>query len=196
VKEIQIAENVVENVRWLPDGTTIAATLRDGRIRTVVGAGRARRVPQGRAQGIRGRAGGRRAPKSPSLDDALGETWLWDIASLQKIGATSCRKDGRGTVALSHDARYAVTAGNDGDVIVYDLDGQRINQVFQRDSRQMESAVFGPSDALVAAISADGFLDLWSMNDRKAARIDQAISGPPPAGAVARPRRHQPDCAA
>ncbi len=167
VKEIQIAENVVETVRWLPDGATVAATLRDGRIALwSVQDGTVSYLKGEHKESAVGLAVDARRNHILSTD-ALGETWLWDIASLQKVAALPAAKTGRGTVALSHDARFAVTAGNDGDVIVYDLDGQRIHNVFQRDSRQMENAVFGPSDALVAAISADGFLDLWSLNDRK-----------------------------
>jgi len=141
VKEIQIAENVVETVRWLPDGATIAATLRDGRIAlwSVQDGGVAYLKGEHKESAVGLAVDARRNHLLST--DALGETWLWDIASLQKIGALPAAKTGRGTVALSHDARYAATAGNDGDVIVYDLNGQRIYQVFQRDSRQMENAV-------------------------------------------------------
>ena len=95
--------------------------------------------------------------------DAFGKIQRWDVATRKLAGATRDAHVSRDTVSMSHDGSRFLVAGNDGDVLIFGLDNNEQPIACHSGSRQLDAAAFSPDDSIIAAISADAVLSLWSL---------------------------------
>lgn len=154
-------------LRWKPDGSGIfTAGSVDGSIAAVPLRGGAtvkfERGPDDAVLGLGVDPGGNRLLST----DALGKVGQWSIATRKMIGALRASGASRDTAAYGHDGRRFLVAGNSGEVLVYDSADEKEPIRCRSGSRQLDGAGFGPDDTLVAAVSQDAVLHLWSLNDR------------------------------
>jgi WD40 repeat protein len=170
-REIQIATSAVETVRWLGDGATIAAALRNGKVVLwSVRDGTTTELKGGHPDTALGLAVDRRGNRLISSGDG-GEVLLWDLARREQVATLPSTQSAgvppmpRDIVALDRDGRTALVAGNDGNLIVYDLDALRIHKVLPGNSPQIEGAAFNADASMTASVSADGFLDIRMPGD-------------------------------
>ena len=124
IREVQISNSAVDTVRWLPDGVTAAAALRDGTIALCSARDGTRSALKDRhpASAV-GLAVDARHNRIVSSGDR-GEVLIWDIATRDKIATLPSSETvkvataARDSIALTPDGRYAVVAGNDGNLLV------------------------------------------------------------------------------
>lgn len=162
------AAGPIEALRWLPGGAAIVtAGALDGSIITQsIDSDQSQGFDQKHPDAVVGLAIDRDGKRLLSAD-TLGNLWDWDLSTRKRSGAFASSGASRDTVAISHDGRRAVVAGNDGDVVIYQLDSSQAQPIrCHSGSRQLDGAVFAPDDALVAAVSAEGILHLWSLSER------------------------------
>ena len=95
--------------------------------------------------------------------DAFGKVQRWDVATRKLSGAPRDAHVSRDTISISHDGSRFLVAGNDGDVLIFRLDNNVQPAACHSGSQQLDAAAFSPDDRVVAAISADAVLYLWSL---------------------------------
>jgi WD40 repeat protein len=178
----------VSALRWFPDGSGILTSGGlDGTIdaHSIQGA-QLPKFEKGHEDAVLGLAV---SPDGNSLisADALGQIRRWDIATRTPLGAPRNARISRDTVAFSQDAGRFLVAGTDGDVLVFRFDGDDKPISCHSGSQQLDAAAFGFDDKLVAAVSRDAVLHLWTL----ARACDILASAPLPLFADA-PRQSGP----
>lgn len=93
-----------------------------------------------------------------STIDGAGNVRFWDITGLYNF-ASNIHQDGV-AAQFSHSGEYILSAGNEGVVVIQDLDSNKIKQ-FPRESKEAErgianNAVFSPDDQKIALVSDQG----------------------------------------
>jgi WD40 repeat protein len=170
-------EDEVYALRWLADGTAI---LTSGSVNGAIDAhsaqgGQLPKFSNGHADRVLGLAVSADGKTLVSAD-ALGKIRRWDIASRKLFGVPLDAYVSRDTIHFSRDGNRFLVAGNDGDVLVFRLEGDGKPIVCHSGSQQLDSAAFSPDDTVVAAISKDAVLYFWSLT----AGCDLLASAPPP----------------
>jgi WD40 repeat protein len=151
-------------LRWLPDGSAIlTAGSVDGAIDVHSIAGdplpKFTRGHEDAVLALAVTADGRTLLSA----DAFGKIQRWDVPTRKVSGTTRDTHVSRDTVSISHDGSRFLAAGNDGDVLIFRLDNNDQPVACHSGSQQLDAAAFGPDDSIIAAVSADGLLYLWSL---------------------------------
>ena len=74
-------------------------------------------------------------------------------------------------VAWSHDARWLVTTGNDGKVVLWDaITAERLRELAAIDGPQLTGLAMHPSEAIVAAQTVAGTVQVWELPSGAALR--------------------------
>jgi WD40 repeat protein len=162
-----VVEPPLSGLRWLPDGSGILTSgSLDGAIvaRSVQGD-RTDKFEKGHREAVLGLAVGLDGRTLLSTD-ALGKIGRWNISTRKLSGELRDSGTSRDTVAYSHDGRRFLVAGNDGDVLVFRSESDEEPIRCSSGSQQLDGAGFSPDDSVVAAVSKDAILHIWSLSDR------------------------------
>jgi WD40 repeat protein len=187
VDERRIDDSVIETARWLPNGQALVASVLGGPL-AVWSPGSAEKVryfercpaegtadPQPKECHAESVVGLAVEPRTNRLlsSDTYGNLFVWDIATRKRLFALPSSKavigenTSRGSISLSRDGRMAVTAGNSGKLIVYDLEQRRGSPSPDFGASQIDSAEFAADGTRIAFADRKARLQIWSPVDNQ-----------------------------
>ena len=106
-----------------------------------------------------------------------GDVILWKSDG-SRIGELSGHSTAVWAVDISADGKLAATAGYDGLVKVWDLQGRKLKADLKQHKGWVRSLAFSPDGSQLASAGEDGKVFLWNMQDGKAAITVAAHKGP------------------
>jgi WD40 repeat protein len=110
--------------------------------------------------------------------DVSGELWVWDLPARRLLDAPRFNTGMTGNfVALSHDQRRVLAAGNSRRALIYAMDGANVPIQCSSGSKNIDDGSIGPGDKSVYAIGADAVLHIWALSER----CDLLVAVPIPA---------------
>ncbi len=125
------------------------------------------------------------AVDEPLLVTAGGESLLYrpgDVILWKSDGSRVGKLSGHPTavwaVDISADGKSAATAGYDGLVKVWDLQGRKLKADLKQHKGWVRSLAFSPDGSQLASAGEDGKVFLWNTQDGKAAMTVAAHKGP------------------
>jgi WD40 repeat protein len=173
-------------LRWLRDGSgVVTAGATNGNIEMhLLDGGAAEGFTGAHPDSVNGLAV---SPDGKALlsADAEGNVVRWKIADRNVLGNIRRAPPSRDTVIFNLRGDRYLVAGNDGDVLVFDLDGSKPPIRCASSNRQLDAADFVVGDTMVVAISADAvpLLHVWTLS----ATCDPYLSVPLVLGANGSP---------
>lgn len=151
----------VEGVDFSPDGALVAAAADDGMVRVLNAASGVQTAVL---------AG---CDKPPAMDVAFAADGtmlgagcgnvavLWNLAARRRIGLLTGHSDRVQAIRFAPADRLAVTAGNDSQVILWNIDSARSLRTWKFEA-PVTSVQFSPDGQSIAATAVDGELQVWN----------------------------------
>ncbi|MCP4383687.1 MAG: TIR domain-containing protein [Hyphomicrobiales bacterium] len=165
IDEHAVDTSVIEAIRWLPDGKGIVAATLGGEVRLWILGGETVDFSDVHPEPVLGLAVVPEAARLLSVD-AAGNLWLWDLETRVRIPMDWAQTgEAVDILAVSHDGKNVLAAGNGGVLFLYRLDASGDPRRIDLDSAQIDGAAWTTDDRMIAAVDTEGRLKVWSIAD-------------------------------
>lgn len=167
-QDFEVSGERIEAIAWDPEEDRIFASLRDGRIASIyIDTGK---VSYSNASHERGAAGLTISADGAFLvtSDTFGELIRWSTDGLEEIDRLPSSMDvvgeavSRGGLALTSDSRRLAVVGNDGRVLIYDVEASTIAGILETGASALQDVEYSADDSLIAVLTIDDTIIVWA----------------------------------
>jgi len=164
----EVGNQRIDALRWGKGGAQVYAPLYDGRIASLDPRTGLIRYSKGRHN--ESALGLAIAPDGTLISsDALGQLIRWAPETLEQIGTfpdppqLNGDRISRDGLSFTQDGKQLAVVGNDGKVLIYDLDSQAVTGILETNAVQVQDVAYSGDDALIAALTNEGQVHVWSV---------------------------------